>query len=160
MLLQRQFIAVGSVGENVSLQVGNWQRVMHFETALLLSWWTQKRAREARRAIGLAAGFSCSGVLHDLNNPNAGQPFNPRRVHPLNADLLRREQISIRRERQLIVLKFLNGVTKLSDARVGPVVTAWLSGGTLGQWASVTCEIVTVGSRTEDRTLYLKIRDR
>lgn len=54
----------------------------------------------------------------------------------------------------------VSGVTKNSDARVGAVVTTWLSGGTLGQIASATCGIVTAGARTENRTIYLRIRQR
>lgn len=39
-------------------------------------------------------------------------------------------------------------------------VTAWLSSGTVGVRATATCRIVTVGGRTEDRTIYLYIRER
>lgn len=39
-------------------------------------------------------------------------------------------------------------------------VTAWLAGGTVNGRATATCRIVTVGGRTEDRTIYLYIRER
>lgn len=47
-----------------------------------------------------------------------------------------------------------------SSLRVGGVVTAFLSGGTLGATESATCRIVTAGGRTDDRTIYLKIAQR
>lgn len=39
-------------------------------------------------------------------------------------------------------------------------VTAWLSGGTDGTDAEVRCRIITSDSRTDDRTLILKVRNR
>lgn len=56
----------------------------------------------------------------------------------------------------------VDGVTKDSDSRVGARVTAWVSGGTVGTTASVTCRVVTDNSptRTDERTIYLKIRAR
>jgi hypothetical protein len=42
----------------------------------------------------------------------------------------------------------------------GFIVTAWLSGGTLGAKAEAVCHIVTAGGREDDRTLFLKIKDR
>lgn len=39
-------------------------------------------------------------------------------------------------------------------------VIAMLAGGTAGQTRMVTCRIVTVGLRTADRSIYLKIRER
>lgn len=55
-------------------------------------------------------------------------------------------------------------VTKDSDTRSGAIVTAWVSGGTAaaGEVASITCQITTdsVPARTEQRTVYLKIRER
>lgn len=47
-----------------------------------------------------------------------------------------------------------------STLRVGAVVTAILSGGTLGATESATCRIVTAGGRTDDRTIWLKIMQR
>ena len=40
------------------------------------------------------------------------------------------------------------------------MVTALLAGGTAGQTHQVTCRIVTVGGRTVDRSIYLKMRER
>lgn len=58
----------------------------------------------------------------------------------------------------------VDGVTKDSDTRSGAIVTAWVSGGAaiVGQMASVTCKITTnsVPARTEQRTVYLRIRER
>lgn len=38
--------------------------------------------------------------------------------------------------------------------------TVWLSGGTAGTTYSVNCEIVTSDSRTDQRTAYIKVRER
>ena len=38
------------------------------------------------------------------------------------------------------------------------VVTAWISGGTVGTDAEVTCHIETAQGREDDQTLYFKIR--
>jgi hypothetical protein len=38
--------------------------------------------------------------------------------------------------------------------------TAWLSGGTLGAVHPATCRIVTVGGRTDERTLLIRIEER
>lgn len=58
----------------------------------------------------------------------------------------------------------VDGVTKDSDSRVGARVTVWVSGGvaTAGEVASITCSVTTTSSpaRTEQRTIYLKIRER
>lgn len=56
----------------------------------------------------------------------------------------------------------VDGVTKDSDSRVGARVTAWLSGGTVDTIASVTCRVVTnsTPARTDERTIYLRIRAR
>lgn len=53
-----------------------------------------------------------------------------------------------------------SGVTVDSSARVGALVTVWCSGGIVDSTTSVTCRIVTTGGRTEDRTIYLLIRER
>ncbi len=58
----------------------------------------------------------------------------------------------------------VDGVTKQSDSRSGSVVTAWVSGGvaTPGSVATITCQVTTDSSpaRTDQRTIYLKIRER
>lgn len=56
----------------------------------------------------------------------------------------------------------VDGVVKDTDSRSGAVVTAWISGGTAGQVASVTCSITTnsTPTRTEQRTVYLRVRER
>lgn len=58
----------------------------------------------------------------------------------------------------------VDGVTLDSDSRGGAVVTAWVSGGSAlpGEVASITCRITTdsLPARTDQRTVYLKIRER
>jgi len=39
-------------------------------------------------------------------------------------------------------------------------VTVWLSGGTAGTEYNVRCEIVTSGSRTDERTMMIKVEQR
>lgn len=39
-------------------------------------------------------------------------------------------------------------------------VVAWLSGGTAGETYLVTCQIVTTNSRTDERTITVKVRQR
>jgi hypothetical protein len=39
-------------------------------------------------------------------------------------------------------------------------VTAWISGGTDGENAKVTCHIVTAGGREDDRSIRLSVRER
>jgi hypothetical protein len=54
----------------------------------------------------------------------------------------------------------VDGVDLLTSMVAGQKVIAWLSGGTAGQTATATCRIVTDGGRTEDRTIYLLVRQR
>ncbi len=52
------------------------------------------------------------------------------------------------------------GVTIDSSVLATPLVTAWVSGGTVGAIATVECKIVTAGGRTDERTIYLIIEER
>lgn len=54
------------------------------------------------------------------------------------------------------------GVTKSGAAVVtgNKKVVVFIAGGTVGGTYKVTCEIQTVGGRTDDRTIYIKIKDR
>jgi len=52
------------------------------------------------------------------------------------------------------------GLTVQSSDFAGGVVTVWLTGGTLGRKASFTVRMVTAAGRRDDRTLWLKIKDR
>ena len=52
------------------------------------------------------------------------------------------------------------GITKDSDAESSGVVTIWLSGGTAGTTYSVACKIVTSASRTDERTMLVKVINR
>lgn len=49
------------------------------------------------------------------------------------------------------------GATVVSTSVASGVATAWVSGGTVGDHIPLQCRIVTVGGRTEDRTVYLYI---
>lgn len=64
----------------------------------------------------------------------------------------------------------ISGVQVLTDdasllvqgapAHNGKIATVWVSGGTPGGKAAVTCRITTTEGRVDDRTVYLKIRER
>lgn len=53
-----------------------------------------------------------------------------------------------------------DGVTVNSSAIDGSNVVAWVSGGTVGEPASVTFRFTTTGGRTDDRTIYINIKER
>ena len=52
------------------------------------------------------------------------------------------------------------GLTVVSSFQSGTKVTAWLSGGTEGDKVMVTYQIVTAIGRRDDRSIYLKIKQR
>lgn len=51
-------------------------------------------------------------------------------------------------------------VTKVSDQQASGIVTVWLTGGTAGTQARVTCHITTSANRQDDRSITLDIRER
>ena len=51
-------------------------------------------------------------------------------------------------------------ITVDSSNQVGGVIIVWLSGGVVGDTVSFTVRITTAGGRTDDRTFYLKIKER
>lgn len=52
------------------------------------------------------------------------------------------------------------GLSVVSSSQALGVITPVLSGGNVGETATFTVRIVTVGGRTDDRTFYLKIQER
>lgn len=52
------------------------------------------------------------------------------------------------------------GLTKDSDSESDGQVTVWLSGGTAGEDYDVSCEIVTSDSRTDERTVMVRVKER
>ena len=52
------------------------------------------------------------------------------------------------------------GITVDSDSESSGVITVWLSGGTAGTTYAVRCEIVTDQSRTDERTMIIKVQER
>lgn len=52
------------------------------------------------------------------------------------------------------------GLTKVSQSNTTTTATAFVSGGTVGETATLTCRIVTNGGRTDDRSISLKIVER
>lgn len=53
-----------------------------------------------------------------------------------------------------------DGVVIDSSSIAGSLVTAWISGGTAGATATATFRFTTVDGRTDDRTIWLKIKER
>ena len=53
-----------------------------------------------------------------------------------------------------------SGLTKESDNESDGVVTVWLSGGTAGSEYTVSCKITTSMSRTDERTMRIKVVER
>lgn len=53
-----------------------------------------------------------------------------------------------------------DGVTKENEANSTTAVTVWVSGGTSGSDYAVRCTITTVAGRTDERTIYLRVRER
>jgi len=101
-------VEVKSVGEDVVLAIGTWKRAMYFETAVLLAAWLDECAREAKAWTGNSKRMLRGvGTLHDSSNKNwinAGQPFTPGKVFPVNRDLLKREQVSVRQDGGTVIL--------------------------------------------------------
>ena len=52
------------------------------------------------------------------------------------------------------------GITADSDTHDGTSTTVWLSGGTSGENYELVNRVVTTGGRTDDRTIYVNIRQR
>jgi len=53
-----------------------------------------------------------------------------------------------------------SGLTKESDNESDGVVTVWLSGGTAGSEYTVSCKITTSMSRTDERSMTIKVMER
>lgn len=69
-------------------------------------------------------------------------------LKPLNGDVIASHQV-------LAV-----GITIDNSANSDTAVVLWVSGGVVGQPASATVRITTVAGRTDDRTVYFKIKQR
>jgi len=52
------------------------------------------------------------------------------------------------------------GITKDSDSESSGIVTVWLSGGTADTVYDVACKIVTSASRTDERTIKIRVLQR
>lgn len=53
-----------------------------------------------------------------------------------------------------------SGITNVTDTKTTTTTTIWLSGGTIGSFYDLTNRIVSVGGRTDDRTIRVRIKDR
>lgn len=52
-----------------------------------------------------------------------------------------------------------SGITSVTDTDTATTATIWLSGGTVGQKYALTNRILTAGGRTDDRTIYIKVKE-
>lgn len=52
------------------------------------------------------------------------------------------------------------GITKDSDTNTTTTATIWLSGGTAGTTYELTNEIVTTDGRTDNRTIYVTVKEK
>ena len=52
------------------------------------------------------------------------------------------------------------GITSVTETNTTTTSTIWLSGGTVGTKYALTNRIVSAGGRTEDRTIYVKVREK
>ena len=53
-----------------------------------------------------------------------------------------------------------NGLTVDSDSNTTTTATVWVSGGTRATYANLVNTITTVGGRTHERTIVIKLQDR
>jgi hypothetical protein len=53
-----------------------------------------------------------------------------------------------------------DGLTVDSTTASTTAVTAWVSGGTVGETYELTCHITTADGRQDDRTLHIAVRER
>lgn len=58
------------------------------------------------------------------------------------------------------VITVPSSLTLASSSRNGAVVTAFISGGKRGDKYAVACKITTIGARTDERTMYLRMVQR
>lgn len=54
----------------------------------------------------------------------------------------------------------IGSITKESVTANDTAVAAWVSGGTVGETATIACKITTSAARTDERTISLRIRER
>ena len=52
------------------------------------------------------------------------------------------------------------GISIMSSTATGTTVTAWISGGTVGNTYKAVCSITTTGGRTDERTSFISVKDR
>ena len=53
-----------------------------------------------------------------------------------------------------------SGVTSPLQANSTTTATVWLSGGTVGTRYALTNRVTSAGGRTDDRTIYVKVKER
>jgi hypothetical protein len=101
-------VEVKSIGEDVVIAVGTWNRRLHFETAVMLASWLDECARDAKLWAGQTRQLlRAVGTLHDASDHkwlDRGQPFTPNGVPRVTRDLLKQKDIAVRQEGGTVVL--------------------------------------------------------
>lgn len=106
MLAAPHLVQVRSTGEHVVLAFGNWRHELHYETAILLAYWMQRRARDAKRASGrMDRKLYGIGTLHDASAPPR-DVFTPGKVFSVRRDVLKLAQIEVNVRGADVLLKF------------------------------------------------------
>lgn len=52
-----------------------------------------------------------------------------------------------------------SGISVSSQSNTSTTATVWIAGGISGNIATVSCQIKTIGGRTDDRLIYIKLRE-
>lgn len=106
--LVRLDLQVASIGEDVSIAMGNCAWLMGYEAALAISAQMRRRANDARCAAGDTSHvWGVAGTMHDAERgPDADQPFTPGRVYPVARERLKVNQVGARCDGTLVAVKF------------------------------------------------------
>ena len=60
---------------------------------------------------------------------------------------------------QTVTWEISSGLVKDSESNTSTTATIWLSGGTLNQFYTITCSIITAQGRYDQRSFVLRIKD-
>jgi hypothetical protein len=128
-VLRQMQVSVASVGEHVVLAMASSRWTLHYQTALVLSGWMLLAGRAAKRAAGdFSRTWRALGTLHDANHPkgpDAGQPFTPGKVYPVNRDALPLARVGVRNQRTMVQVQ-LGAETATMPYEAALVIAQWL----------------------------------
>lgn len=101
-------VNVASMGEDVSIVLGNCAWLLGFEAAFALSAQMRRKANQARAIAGDTSRiWGVAGTLHDAERgPDAGQPFTPGKVYPVARERLKVAEVGARCDGAMVAVKF------------------------------------------------------